>query len=57
MESQHIRSPNECECGCGYEIGSSDFQRIHVSNDELREMANVETRIHSPNCFCVRCDG
>ena len=38
-----------CSCGCGYEIGSREFQDFHVREIEEEE--------HDSYCFCTRCDG
>ncbi|HEC65880.1 MAG TPA: hypothetical protein ENI23_11320 [bacterium] len=60
-----VTKNNLCSCGCGYEVGSTDFQELHVDQQkEAERRANEEyyTRLtaeddHGPLCFCTRCDG
>lgn len=28
---------SECECGCGFEVGSLEFIRLHVESEEEEE--------------------
>jgi len=41
-----------CECGCGFEIGSKEFQEKHVDFDELEKYLAEQLEYEKRNLAC-----
>lgn len=40
-----------CDCGCGFETGSTEFQKIHVDFDEIEKQEIIKHEYDSGDYF------
>ena len=50
------RDTNLCGCGCGFEIGSIDFQKLHAP--EALELSEIDPRLNDMSYqeWCEECN-
>jgi len=45
-ENASVHDMNKCSCGCGFELGSLEFMRLHIeSEEEMNDRLESEQRL------------